>query len=306
MTMSLRIAAIIPVYNRPTLILDAMMSVARQTHPPACMIVVDDGSSDETASIARAWIKDMQLPFECTLIEQPNQGVAAARNAGVQAAGDCDLLAFLDSDDLWPESYLQRMADCFAANPDAVACSSDRVDHDRRQPKKDDHHDLRWVSRDTTAHMLEHGSPGTPNTVIKRSVYQAIGGYDPNEKCGEDYQLFLRISLKGQWCHVPGQPVMVRRGLQSSTDGAAQLSRQFDDRRLRLAKILDRFIHDDGGKDVVDEHVWKKRVGRLYFAAGRTALKQQNHDVAKQALEKAKTYLPGHLRTRWLLWKLGK
>ena len=142
--------------------------------------------------------------------------------------------------------------------------------------------------------------------MIQRSVYQAIGGYDPSEKCGEDYQLFLRISLKGKWCHVPGQPVLVRRGLQTDTDGAGQLSRQFDDRRLRLARILDRFIHEDGGKEIVPDKVWKARVGRLYFAAGRLAMKQKNHDIARQALQKAHRFLPQHLRTRWLLWQLNR
>ena len=154
--------------------------------------------------------------------------------------------------------------------------------------------------------MLGHGSPGTPNTIVKRTAYDQVGGYDPNEKCGEDYQLFLRISLLGKWCHVPGQPVMVRRNLEAQKQSAPQLSRQFADRRLRLARILDRFIQADGGKAIVPEKVWKKRVGRLYFAAGRLAIKHKDFATAREALDKAHSYLPGHLRTRWLLWQLSR
>src|SRR5438128_2574950 len=103
------VAAIIPVLNRPRAILDALHSVAAQQLPPARLIVVDDGSTDQTPDVVQSWIDDTAPAFECRLIRQPNRGVAAARNRAAAEAGDCEFLAWLDSDDLWPADYLQRM-----------------------------------------------------------------------------------------------------------------------------------------------------------------------------------------------------
>jgi glycosyltransferase involved in cell wall biosynthesis len=297
------IAAIIPVYNRPNLVLDAMMSVVRQTLVPRRLIVVDDGSTDDTAQRVQQWFDDMQLPFACQLIRQSNQGPAAARNRAVQVAGDCDLLAFLDSDDLWPDDYLQRMSDTFAANPQAVAASADREDRDYAHHRSD-RHDVKWVTEHTTSNILLHGSPGTPNTVIRRAAFEQVRGFDVTERCGEDYHLILRLSLLGAWCYVPGDPVGVRRGLQSDSDQAPNLSKLYPDRRLRLARILDHFIHEDGGCKHVPEKIWKKRIGRLWFSAGRIAYHEGNFDLAQNCLSKAQAYMPAHLRVKWLRWKI--
>lgn len=300
------IAVIIPVYNRQVLVLDALMSVARQSLLPHRLIVVDDGSTDQTADIVQGWMDQMALPFACQVIRQPNLGASAARNAGVQMAADCPLLAFLDSDDLWPEDFLQRALEMLLAHPLAVAASTNRVDYDLSQSSRRSVHDLSWVTDNATCHMFEHGSPGTPNTVVRRSAFDAVGGYDTNELCGEDYQLQLRISLLGPWCHIPGDAVSVRRGLQSDTTQAPQLSRMFPDRRLRLARILDHFIHDEAGSQCIPETLWKKRLGRLWFSAGRYALSQCDWATAKLALDHANACLPTHLRTRWFRWRLSR
>lgn len=296
------IAVIIPVFNRPHLVLDALMCVARQTCAPRRLIVVDDGSTDGTVQAVSQWIKQMDLPFACQLIEQTNHGAGAARNAGVAAAGDCKLLAFLDSDDLWPEDYLQRMATVFERDTNIVAASTDRQDRDCAKNRVSRHH-IDWIAQKTTEHILEFGSPGTPNTMIRRDAFEKVGGFDVSERCGEDYHLILRLSLLGDWAYVPGHPVGVRRGLQSNTDNAPNLSKLYPDRRLRLANILDRFIHEDGGIDHVPEKVWKYRLGRLWFSAGRTAFQSGDRQTAVACLTKAHAYLPYHLRASWMLYK---
>src|SRR5262245_46867592 len=116
-----RVAAIIPVFNRPRAVLEAMDSVLAQTHQPAKLIVVDDGSTDETPAVVEEWLRAKHPPFEARLVRQPNAGAAAARNRGVAEAQGCEVYAFLDSDDLWPADYVRRLSDAFAAHPEAVA-----------------------------------------------------------------------------------------------------------------------------------------------------------------------------------------
>ena len=89
------ISVIVPVHNGAAFISEALRSVKSQTLPPDEIIVVDDGSSDESADIVRREHPDV------VLIAQPRGGPAAARNAGARRAR-CDALAFLDHDDLWP------------------------------------------------------------------------------------------------------------------------------------------------------------------------------------------------------------
>jgi len=103
------VSVIVPVFNGERYLAEALESIFGQTRPPAEVIVVDDGSTDRTAEVAG------RFPVRC--LHQENRGVAAARNAGVQAAAG-DLLAFLDHDDLWIADKLERQLATLAAQPE--------------------------------------------------------------------------------------------------------------------------------------------------------------------------------------------
>src|SRR5213075_524706 len=119
-----------------------------------------------------------QVPsrFNVVSVRQTNQGAAIARNRGAAEASGCELLAFLDSDDLWPPDFLQRMNDAFAAHPDAVAACADRVNHDFSTGAVDPHRYAHYAngSRNATSIMFVEGPPGTPNTVIRSSAFKQV------------------------------------------------------------------------------------------------------------------------------------
>ena len=96
------IAAVIPVYNRAGLIGRAIESALGQMRPPDEIVVVDDGSTDDTAAVAAAYGHPVRV------IRQPNSGVSVARNLGITQT-NCEFIAFLDSDDLWDPLHLQQM-----------------------------------------------------------------------------------------------------------------------------------------------------------------------------------------------------
>ena len=106
---STRISAIIVVYNGERYLAEAIESILAQTHPPSELIVVDDGSTDGTATIARGFA-------EVRYQYRPNGGIGAARNLGLELARG-DFIAFLDADDLWMPEKLAQQAAAFAADP---------------------------------------------------------------------------------------------------------------------------------------------------------------------------------------------
>ncbi len=110
----MKVSALIPAYNCEATIRTTLDSVLAQTRQPDEILVMNDGSTDNTASILESYKPRI------TIFRQPNKGLAVARNELV-ARAQGDLLAFLDSDDIWNPQYLEVQHDVFAAHPNAVA-----------------------------------------------------------------------------------------------------------------------------------------------------------------------------------------
>ncbi len=300
----LKIAAIVPVFNRPRVALESLDSVLAQLWPPAQLIIVDDGSTDDTAACVEEWIAAKRPPFETRLIRQTNQGAAAARNRGVAEAGDCELLAFLDSDDLWPADYLERMSEALCRQPDAVAASCDRTNLDLATDEIDPHHYDHYERGDksVTTIIFMDGPPGTPNTVMRAAPFHQLGGFDSRWPTGQDYDLMLRLSLRGRWLHVTGAPVTTRNHTELKAGGGEPpLSRKFNDRVFRRAQLLHAFIHEHGGAAAVPEKLWRARLGALWFRAGRKLVELNRAAEAQDCFRRAIAAQPWHLPARWRL-----
>ena len=130
-----RIGVVVPVYNRPQLVLQSLDTVSHQTMRPPRLVIVDDGSQDDTPVRVQQWLKT-QPPGWAVLMRQSNQGISSARNHGAEQNADCDFLTFLDSDDLWPPDYLERMIPALASHPNAVAATCDRLEIDYRNNRR--------------------------------------------------------------------------------------------------------------------------------------------------------------------------
>src|SRR4051794_11056524 len=112
--MDLRVSVIIPTYNRAALLPRAIGSAVSQTRPPDEVLVVDDGSGDDTPEIMR------QFAAPVRYLRKANGGVSSARNVGItHATGDC--LFFLDSDDYWDSTWVERALGIFESN---AACGA--------------------------------------------------------------------------------------------------------------------------------------------------------------------------------------
>src|SRR3990172_13226391 len=118
--MNPKISVIIPTYNRAAYLAEALNSVISQTYKDFELIVVDDGSTDNTEEAVRRFTVDIKY------IYQKNQGVSAARNRGISESGG-EFLSFLDSDDLWEKRKLEKQIDFFEKNKCAKVCYTDEI-----------------------------------------------------------------------------------------------------------------------------------------------------------------------------------
>ena len=119
----MKFSVIIPLYNKAPYVRKALESVCAQTYRDYELIVINDGSTDNSTIVADEYLKAID-GIDYKIINQTNAGVSAARNNGV-AQAHADYLAFLDADDWWEPTYLERMAQLIEDYPDAglYACN---------------------------------------------------------------------------------------------------------------------------------------------------------------------------------------
>ena len=196
----MKFSVIIPLYNKAPYIRKALESVLAQTYTDYELIVVDDGSTDGSAEIVEAFLQDPAFrlsPFasRLKLLKQPNQGVSAARNNGV-AQSHGDYIAFLDADDWWEPTYLERMAQLITDYPDAGLYASNYYYH------KDG---VNIIKVDIPTGYFNYPKEYFKNfampvtsisVIIPRKVYYDIGGFPIGIKLGEDFLLWAKIALR--------------------------------------------------------------------------------------------------------------
>ncbi len=191
------VSVIIPVFNDVAYIEEALRSALGQTHAPFEVIVVDDGSTDGSADVARGFGDAV------TVLSQANGGISAARNAGLAAATG-EVIAFLDADDIWPlDSIALRLAP-MQADP-ALAGAFGLVDH-FLSPDMD-------AERRAQLHCPEGLSPArfAGAMLIRREVFDRIGVFDTGLKVGEMIDWAARLNDSGAKVALVEALVMSRR-----------------------------------------------------------------------------------------------
>jgi glycosyltransferase involved in cell wall biosynthesis len=278
----MEITVIIPTHNRRDTLARALDSVLAQTMQPTEVIVVDDGSSDDTRRLVAGYPRVRYL-------YQENAGVSSARNLGIEAARG-EWLAFLDSDDEWQPDKLRHQQALLVNNPSLKICHTEEI----------------WIRNGRRVNaMKKHAKSGgyifdrclplcviSPSSVIiHKSVFQTVGTFDPDLPACEDYDLWLRICA-----HYPvgfvESPQIIKYGGHED-----QLSQRFwgmDRFRITaLEKIigsgtlcgdnLHQAVRTLIGKAAILENGASKR-GRIEEAARYQALQQRYRELSDERL----------------------
>lgn len=193
------ISVILPTYNRAGFLERAMGSVLAQRCPCGELIVVDDGSTDETPALVARLAARSPIPVRS--LHQENRGAAAARNTGIGAARG-EFLAFLDSDDWWLPKKLELQAAALQANPGKLIAHTREIwfRHGQRvnQKKKHDPPD-----GDIFLPSLAMCVVGMSTVMARRQLFERYGLFDETLPCCEDYELWLRVGAHEPFLLVP-------------------------------------------------------------------------------------------------------
>lgn len=217
------ISVIIPAYNASRHLPEAIASVRAQRDLPMEIIVVDDGSTDDTAAVARAAGGDVRL------VTKTNGGAATARNAGV-AASTSDLVAFLDADDAWPEGRLASLAHRLVAEPSVLmAIGKTQLVREEVTPGSGP----RLVPIGAPWHAPVFGSG-----LFRRQVFTVVGPMDASLQPAEDLDWFIRAREQAVPTLIAEDVTLLYRWHgESLTSGADPIRRRM---MVALKRSLDR------------------------------------------------------------------
>jgi glycosyltransferase involved in cell wall biosynthesis len=228
----LDVAVVIPCFNQAHYLAEAIESVLAQTLPPEEVVVVDDGSEDNSHEVAGRYEK-------VTRVRQRNRGVAAARNAGLEASRG-ERIVFLDADDRLLPNALEVGATALDRRPQVAFVSGfsrdigddGRVLPGKRQPLVTQDHYLRLL-QDC---FIWSGS----SIVYRRSALQAVGGFDESLGAGDDYDLYLRLARRFPvFCHETVVTEYRRHGTNTTRDPALVLDSELEVLRRQRSQVRD-------------------------------------------------------------------
>lgn len=205
------VSVIIPTYNRVCIIGETIENILQQTYRHIEIIVVDDGSTDNTPAVLSSYGNKIRW------ITQKNAGPSAARNAGIAIANG-EIIAFQDSDDLWEKTKIERQVNLMERAGDTVVCclcncvveqSGEEVTLSfDRAPLHPVTAEGVWLNvteiLSTRCVLFNQGA------AVRRDVLERIGGFDESFRILEDAELALRLSLEGPWAFIR-EPLAIRQ-----------------------------------------------------------------------------------------------
>lgn len=195
----MKFSVIIPLYNKAPYVAKAIECVLSQTFTDFELIIVDDGSKDDSAKIA---LKSIEGHDNCHIIWQENAGVSMARNKGVVISHG-DYLCFLDADDWWDECFLAEMAQLIEVFPESGIYSTNYtiVNETKRKTRVakigvEEGFDKGYINYCKVYAKTMYMPLWTGAVCIPRSIFDEMGGFPKDIKLGEDFILWIHIALK--------------------------------------------------------------------------------------------------------------
>lgn len=192
------VSVVTPTYNRDRFLPDAVASVLAQTSHDLELIIVDDGSTDDTRKVLEPFLADSRVRY----FYQENQGQSQARNLALEHAGG-EFIAFLDSDDVWAPDKLEKQLAVLKANPEVDIVHGDEAMIDE-QGEVISLQNMRRYSGRITRYLLADNSVSITTALVRRRCFDEMGGFDTSVGVADDYELWLRFSARFCYWYEPG------------------------------------------------------------------------------------------------------
>ena len=273
---------IIPTYNRSGVVKEAVCCVLAQTESDLEIIVVDDGSTDDT----RAVVEDFS-DGRVSYFYKTNGGPASARNLGLSKTRG-DYIAFLDHDDLWPENYLKTMLSCLENRSEfgaaysliTVVCPDGRKIKSYKRPE--------GKSGRITVDLFKRGFVWTSATVIRKSFVKDFYFDESLRRSYEDGDYFLRLSTRCPFLFV-GDVEAIKR------EHAENLSAKVGVLPTRIL-VLERFYFRLGGDKLIPAGIARRKLSHAYRSVAEAYRRETKRRAAIALYKRSIRYLPWDLR----------
>lgn len=271
-----KVTVIIPTYNAIAYLPSTVDSVIQQTFTDFEVLIVDDGSTDETVE----WVSKLVDP-RVRLISQANQGVAVARNQGITGAQG-EYVAFLDADDLWEPTKLEKQVKCLEENPQIGLVNTSIVNIDE-QGKPLGAVNASDIEGNVLKYIVEENlilCGSAP--MVRRSCLEAVQGFDQKLMSAEDWDLWIRLAARYDFAVVREPLVLYRQHLNSKSNNI--------ERHLKhRLKVIDKTFETVA----IDLQPLKHRsLGRAYLSVAWKLLVQKDYKTSTMYRQKALSYYP--------------
>lgn len=283
------ISIVIPLYNKEKHIANTLERVFQQSYSDFEVVIVNDGSTDNSVSIVESF-SDSRIK----LISQKNQGAASARNKGVSLAKH-NHVAFLDADDEWGKDYLFRMNQLIERYPEAVLYGTNYYIIENGQRSILTYPGVKQSEGIIDNYFLskEYTPLWTSAVVVKKAIFNQLGGFPTKCKVCEDIDLWCRFALNGDIAYINEPLANYRR------DSTNMLSKSTD--TTYYFPFLDEYkkciSNDDERYSSVQDYVCYKQLFSVSFC-----LRNRNKKEAKQILKRMTN--PGIFKTRKMAYAL--
>jgi glycosyltransferase involved in cell wall biosynthesis len=227
MAKQMKVSVVLPTYNRGYIIHDALASVLAQNYGDVEILVVDDGSSDNTREIVEQ-VKSQKIRY---IRHDRNRGCSAAYNTGTAAATG-QLVAFLDSDDVWKSGYLEKLVSFLSRHPEADCVFCDIEIHgdatsvpsfvalmksfSRLLQANPGVNEYIFTARQMYVCLLEEVPIKPSAVVVRREMFEKAGTFDEAWPSGTDWDLFLRFSHSACFGYI-NLPLVIQRRTPDAT-----------------------------------------------------------------------------------------
>ena len=251
------VSVIIPCYNAARFVREAVASVLSQTYRPLEIIVINDGSTDDTEAVLQPYFGQIRY------YSQPNHGLSATRNRAISLARG-ELIAFLDADDVWLPEKLARQVQCLMQNPEIglVHTNYMKLYDDTGERVARQSQDL--PNGNCYARLALGNVVQVSSVVLRRECLEKVGTFDdkiPRRTC-EDYDLWLRMARHFDFAYIP-EPLMLYRRHAANMSNNTQAITQDEAYVLQKALKADPSLAAQAGAQAISE-----RLADLLFAVG--------------------------------------
>lgn len=283
------VSVVIATYNMGQYVSTAIDSVLQQDYPELEVVIVDDGSTDDTPERLAQYKEDRRV----RAFQQDNAGQTVAKNRGLRETRG-ELIGFCDADNYWLQGKLPTQVNAFAQRPDLGVVYGelkfiDGEGNDLPAPS------IKRHSGRITAQLLLDNFVTFNTTLIPRQILEEVGGFDESLRMAIDYDLWLRISVRYEFLYLP-QPLVAYR------IWGGQMSHRTGERFDNFFRLFEKFLANYG--DCVTPAEIRKGWAHTYVSRGRWRASQKQYAGALSDYFQAFRYRPHDIRLLKSMTKL--